>query len=589
VLISATSPSKSPAALIQVLYAAFVSIQKNLDSQTIDERVVDKLGLVAKQLIVVAKHHANVLFAQPQFNKTQYPSEVNWRFNFAIFCLLLAIRNKLDERPVLQLLKAAMLMRWQDAHFSPDSDSEQTTDTTFVMQKSLAAMFAVQGEHIVANLLTFTPNIMNPKLDHSSMVNVQALYQRIFLISGHLANLTLCAQPQKALSFSQALRFLCQRMPSAWLHILRPLMQYPSLLPTGTCIRDKHGLTSMVVAINDRGVWVKILATKTSDLPSAETRCVATSDIVHIYPPLKLTRFAQLDTWFDKPLYASSLNNEGIEATTIDAWPTRFAINKPPPSLIAFQHEMLGNNPDMKKMAMIIAREPSFVEQIQHSASINNRLRQLVETPLHGLLVNGLLPSNRMLWQHSLLSRLSQESFPLKHDLLMFCQLYCYIVEQLSASLSADDAQDVNMIALFSVGSLMLEPTLRHAIKWHVSPQHTFLFSQLHGEVQTQNANIIAIKLAKTWQQSPNVIKVLLNVERDTANFAHTNKADKISCILGLALMLGREVMFAEKTPCAMSIAFANYAQKRLELSQLDRTTLVEKCLAKMLLSCDLS
>jgi hypothetical protein len=589
VLISATSPNKSPAALIQVLYAAFVNIQQNLDSQNTDERFVDKLDVVAKHLIVVAKHHADALFAQPQLSKPHFPNEVNWRFNFTIFCLLLCIRNKVAEGSVVQLLKAAMLVRWQETNLPPEAANEQTAETKLVTQKELVAKFAEQGEHIVAKLLTLPSNIMSHKLNRFSQAAPHSLHQQIFLLAGQLATLTLNISAQKTLHFSQALRLMCQHIPSAWLDILRPLMEYPGMLPTGTCIQDKQGNTSMVVAISDHGVWVKTLATKISTPLSSDIRYLARSEVVRIYAPLKLTRFAQIDAWFAAPLEANSLNDASKAPTPIAAWPTRFAINKPPPSLLDFQHEMLGNNPDIKKMAAIITREPSFVAQIQQAASHNNRLKQLVETPLHGLLVNGLLPSNRMLWQHSVLSRLSQESFPLKHDLLMFCQLYCYIVEQLSAPLAGDDAQNINMMALFRIGSVMLEPTLRDALRWHVKPQQTYLLSKLHKGAQAPNTNNMAAKLAKAWQQSPKVISVLLSVERDMANFAHTKKVDRDSCILGLGLMLGREVMFAEKAPCILSIEFANYAQKRLGLNQLERATLVERCLAKLPLSCDLS
>ncbi|NCP65672.1 MAG: hypothetical protein GW763_08835 [Paraglaciecola sp.] len=588
-LISAISANKSPAALIQVLYAAFVNIQQNLDRQIIDERFVDKLDVVAKHLVVVAKHHADALFAQPHLSKPHFPNEVNLRFNFTIFCLLFCIRNKMAEGTVVQLLKAAMLVRWQETHVSPEAANEQTTETQRVMQNDLVAKFAEQGEDIVTKLLSLPSNIMSHRLNHFSQATAQSDYQQIFVLAGQLANLTLSSGAQKTLHFSQALRLMCQHIPTTWLDILRPLMHYPGMLPTGTCIQDKQGITSMVVAINDHGVWVKTLATKTSTPHSSAVGYVARSEVVRIYAPLKLTRFAQIDTWFAAPLDADSVNDESMAPTPIAAWPIRFAINKPPPSLLDFQHEMLGNNPDIKKMAAIITREPSFVAQIQQAASHNNRLKQLVETPLHGLLVNGLLPSSRMLWQHSVLSRLSQESFPLKHDLLMFCQLYCYIVEQLSAPLMGDDAQDIKMMALFRISSLMLEPTLRHAIRWHVIPQQTYLLAKLHGGALAPNTNNMAVKLAKAWQQSPKIINILLSVERDMANFALKKKVDTECCILGLGLMLGREVMFAEKALCPLSIEFANYAQKHLGLNQLERATLVERCLAKLPLSCDLN
>jgi HD-like signal output (HDOD) protein len=578
--------------MVKQHYIALVKLLKIYRTGPLDRNLLKATQHFCKSLYGAAKAHPDLIFAQPQLYKPQLPFVVNLTFNSAVLTCLLAVRNKFDPSVTIQLMCGslsiyALQQSSIEKHYQT-SDDNQNSITKKIGQKNatFAQLLKTQQQHIwLSNYLLCCHTHLTEYPRASLTKPITAL--------AYMANkIALLCTPNKhkqPISFANAIKHLSLTCCSKWYRLLIPLLEYPSISPPGSYIRLRNGAIHIVLSITIKGLVTKPVPTKRSivEQPDKVKIQFTTADqVIQNYPCQQLNGFARLSQWWGTDLMEWLSSNDDHEQSA--AFDAILPMQSAPASLLVIQDQLSHINVDIAVIVKAIEKEPSHAQQLQVSASMSNRQKQPVQSIQHSLAMLGFERTKSILLQHSLLSRLNQQYFPLQQSLLTFSQFFVFIVGELATRTKLVSPELARTTAYFVVSRLFTLPSIRTLNHWQKSTGPTYKLASLIKIKETENLKNDGFLLAKTWQQNKQMLEVLLHYDVVMLKQQNKRSTSQYCYLIGLSLTLAQEHYFSGTSHCKDTEFYYKAGLIEIGLSQAEVMNMMTDIASSTNISCQL-
>lgn len=525
-------------------------------------------------LLGLAKQYPDLTFAQIHLYKASLPRHYNLAFSAILMTALLCVRNRFNETTTIQLMSAALSIFGLAEEASNVDQSEQSGLAKVTHHEPLAK---ISPDTAFCRILTqYQQGVWLQGYRHGLWLNKTFkehlnLLQHESIDTSALAlaiRLTLMMHnPQKKTkqSFQSALALVVQNSPSAQAQLLEPLMAYPSVTPPGTYVMLDDGPLALVIGI----AGDKLLC-----YPQSTSRHISTHSshftvdrvrVKHAYPAQAIKKLSNLTTWWGNnwQLFEQESNTKA-ESPFMQS----FKMSRPPATLTAIQSQLNKPIQDINKLSLAIAREPSFAQHLRKTASQSSRQKLPIKDIQHGLMMHGFERSGSIIMQQALLSRLNQHHFPLQRAFISFVQLRGHIAASLAKIGNIGIPEQASTLAYFACVGLFTHVQLKIQTQWQKSNRTSYDMTSLVRCVKPEQLRSHAVSMAEAWQQRRHEI-VALNNYHD-ANYLTENKRSpqvELAAILGISLMLARELYFSDAKRCVQSQQYCNSACKALRIN----------------------
>jgi hypothetical protein len=352
---------------------------------------------------------------------------------------------------------------------------------------------------------------------------------------------------KRPISFAGVIKHLALTCCQKWYGLLTPLLDYPSVFPLGSYIRLHDGSVHIVLAQSINGVVTKPLQTKKTAVEQTDKvgiQFTNADQIKQSYPTQQLNSFTRLSQWWGSELTEWFSNNKEHDQKV--AFDIILPFQTAPASLLVIQDQLNHSNADIAIIVKAIEKEPAHAHHLQAAASISNRKKQPVQNIQHGLAMLGFERTNSVLLQHSLMSRLNQQYFPLQQALLTFSQLLVFIIGELATATKLVSPELARTTAYFIVSRLFTLPTIRTLTHWGTSTDPTFKLASLIKVKESKNLKNDGFLLAKSWLQNKQSLEVLQQYDSVITKHMKKTATSQYCYLVGLSLILAQEHYFAE-------------------------------------------
>lgn len=563
-----------PAEIVQQHYVALAKLLKIYRTATLDRNLLKASHSFCKSLYAAAKADPDLFFAQPQLYKPQLPFVVNIAFNSAVLTCLLAVRNKFDPSVTIQLMCGsisiyALEQPSIEKHYQTDKKIEKSvikkvghTDAKF------SQLLKTNQQHIWLSSYLLCSHI---HLAHYPRVSLTTPVIALAFMANKFALLCTPNKHKQPISFALAIKHLSVKCCPKWYALLIPLLEYPSATPLGSFIRLRDGSIHVVLSLNNTGLITKPLPTKQSVVvqpDKADIQLTPTDQVIHCYPCQQLNSFTRLNQWWGNDLmdWLSSKADQK-QVVPFDAI---LPMQAAPASLLVIQDQLNHINADIAVIVKAIEKEPAYAHQLQVSASVSNRQKQPVQNIKHGLAMLGFERTSSILLQHSLLSRLNQQYFPLQQALLNFSQFFVFIVSEIAARTKLVSPELASTTAYFVVSRLFTLPAIRTMCHWETSTLATFKVASLVKIKEPESLKNGAFLLANAWQQNKQILEVLQQYDLIMQKQENKHSTRQLCCLLGLSLTLAHEHYFSGTVRCKETASYFKQGLIELGISQVE-------------------
>ncbi|WP_133468434.1 HDOD domain-containing protein [Paraglaciecola marina] len=562
---------------IKQQYIDLISLLNYYAKKPIDKHLLQKTHVFCSNLYGLAQVKSDEVFAQPNLYKIKLPYIVNITFNACIYTCLVGVRNKFDSTLTIQLMCASI--SFYALNQNKLNDFYQTTDSLLKTPKEITGQINPKFKALLhqVNLAPWlsayelSEVIHSPKLPKLTNVN-------LIITATYLANrIAIHTTPNiryKHLTFGTTLKHLVSKIPMSWYTLVAPLLTYPGLYPPGCYIKQKSGDLSLVIAITEDSLTARLIKPTNEQINKLEK--IKIEDINHTYTSQQLSNFNKLNEWWNDDL------NKWIKTqrteNTIAAFPKILPIQHAPASLLVLQDQLTYKDSNISVIEKALENDMIYSHQILKSAKANNRQKQKVHSIKHALAMLGLENSGQLLLQYSLMTRLNQQHFPLQQSFLNFSQLMANIANELAVLAKLESPEMVKSLVYFALSRLYTMPSFRLLTQWEIEHKTAFKLASLICQKGNQKLHEDAILLAKSWQQPSQSIHCLQiwDVKPSTTNQIQTNK---IAHLLGLSLILARELYMLNKDSDDATTAYRKKACRILKITEQDLVKSKERIL----------
>lgn len=541
-----------PAEIVKQQYIALVKLFKIYRSGPLDRDILKASHDFCKNLYATAKMQPDLIFAQPQLYKPQLPYVVNLAFNSVVLTCLVAVRNKFDPSVTIQLMCGslsiyALEQSTLEKHYQTDNDQK----------KSVTKTIGQKNAKFVQLLKTNQQNIWLSNYQLCSYIHLNTyprprLTTPISTLSFIANKLALLCTPNKhnqPISFALAIKDLSLKCCPKGYALIVPLLRYPSVSPPGSYLRLRDGSIQIVLSISVNGLVTKPLPSRQSVATESDKLAVQLTpfeQVIQSHPCQQLNSFTRLSQWWHTGL--KDWNSKQNEHPKITAFDSILPMQAAPASLLVVQDQLCHVNADIAVIVKAIENEPAYAQQLQIDASVNNRQKQSIQNIKQCLAMLGFERANSILLQHSLLSRLNQQYFPVQQQLINFSQLFVFISRTLADKTKLVSPELASTTANFVVSRLFTLPAIRTLIHWSTSTSPSFEVASLVKVKHTDSLKNDAFLLANAWQQNEQILDVLQHYDLIGKNTETENSTRQFCYLIGFGLILAQEHYFSETT-----------------------------------------
>lgn len=537
-----------PAEIVKQHYIALAKLLKIYDTAPLDINLLKATHKFCKNLYEIAKAHPDLIFAQPQLYKPQLPFIVNLAFNSTILTCLFAVRNKFDPSVTIQLMCGSLSIYGLEQssiekHYQTDKDIDKSV-TIGQKNTEFTQLLKTKQQHIWLSNYLLCSHI---HLTHYPKVSLTNPATALAYMANKLALLCTPNKHGLPISFANAIKHLSVKCCPKWYALIAPLLRYPSVSPIGSYIRLRDGSVHIVLSLSTEGLITQPLPTKKStrvQSDKTEIQLTPKEQVVQSYPSQPLNSFTRLNQWWGTDFIACLSSK--IHHEQIAAFDPILPMQAAPASLLVIQDQLNHINTDIAVIVKAIENEPAYAHQLQVSASISNRQKQPVQNIQQGLAMLGFERTNSILLQHSLLSRLNQEYFPLQQKLITFSQFFVFVVAELAVKTKLTSPELASTAAYFTVSRLFTLPAIRTMKHWKTSVHPTFKVASLVNVKATESLKNDAFLLANAWQQNKQILTALQHYDLVSQSNEKTRSPRQLCYLLGLSLTLAQEHYFSE-------------------------------------------
>lgn len=580
-----------PEEIVKQHYIALVKLLKMYRAETLDITLLNVSHHFCKSLYIAAKAHPDLIFAQPQLYKSQLPFIDNLTFNAVVSTCLLAVRNKFDPFVTIQLMCGslsifALAKSSIEKHHQTEEEHQKRVKITSQINTEFSQLLETNQLHIWLSSYQLCAHV---HLDRYPSAKLTSPSNALAYLANQLALLCTPHKYKKSMSFALAIKHLSLKCCNKWHRLLIPLLEYPSLTPVGSYVRLRDGSIQIVLSLSDKRLITKPLPTQQSVLkPSTKAgiQLIPAQQVLQLYPTQRLNSFDRLSQWWGKDLNEWLSNNKDSGQTI--AFDSILPIKTAPLSLLIIQDQLNHINADIRVIAKAIEKEPSFAHQLQISASMSNRQKQPVRNIQQGLAMLGLERTNSILLQHSLLSRLNQQFFPLQEALLTFSQFFVFITGEFASRTKLVSPELARTTAYFLVSRLFTLPQIRSLNYWEAAALPAFKVASLVNVKENHSLKNGGFLLANAWHQNTQILEVLQHYDLVIPEQKIKPSTRQFCYLLGLSLILAQEHYFSGKIRCKETAAYFKDGLVELSFSQPEIINMMSDITSSSNVSCPL-
>ena len=509
-------------------------------------------------LLLLAKQHPNLAFAQIHLHKTSVPFSYQLAFSTCLITALICARNRFNETTTQQLMCAAIsLFAFNQPYFDkPRNDETQPNPTTSLgnINKPFCRILTqyqqavwLRGYRQIQWLQKDQKQHLLSLVGATKDVVCVALAARFSLMMHGVTQ-------TKKMSFQVALRQLVQQSPNTAATLLEPLIGYPSITPPGAYVMLDDNSLGIVIGIFDSGIACFPQSTAQQKSTYTSHFLMPRSRVKQVYPAQKYKQFNKLNNlWGD---HWQEFKREN-QLKTVSAFTPSYKMSRPPATLIAIQGELNKPVQDIKALSKAIAQEPAFAQHLQRTASQSSRQKLPMKDIQHGLMMHGLERSGSIIMQQALLSRLNQHYFPLQKHFVNFAQLRGHIAASLAKVADIGIPEQACTLSHFACVGLFTHPQLKIQLKWQRPTSCFYDIRSLISCVNSEQLRGHSLSLAEAWHQPRHEIVALSNYH--DPHYLKGQKhgvSVKLAALLGISLIITRELYFVESQRCVQTQAY---------------------------------
>lgn len=195
-------------------------------------------------------------------------------------------------------------------------------------------------------------------------------------------------------------------------------------------------------------------------------------------------------------------------------------------------------------------------------------------------MVHGFARSGSIIMQQALLSRINQHYFPLQHHFINFTQLRGYLASCLAKECDLGLPEQACTLAYFASSGLFTHPALKIQSKWVRGETQIFDISQLVVCQRAEQLGLQAVALAEAWHQPSHEIVALRTHNHMPQPQTSKGSSAKLAALLGMSLLMARQVFFAEPQLCKQGQQYAKDALLLLDLKPQKIETIKDQSVA---------
>lgn len=526
---------------VESLYAQTTNLLKTYRSGRFSSAHITLSLELSDALQTLLKTSPDPVCGQLLLYKRNLPYVVNLCFNTSLLTSLLCLRHRINETCAQQLVcSIGSIYGFHQAAIEQFAHGRIEAPALSVRDDIKKALNKVHLEvwasgYQLANSIAFTTLLPG----HCSRIfhKLQKIVLTAHLLSLHLTP----RKGSRSLNFAKALKQVAQQHSSLLQDTLRPLFDYPGLVPPGSTVRLNDAQLATVLSLEQQKL---VLVDKQSDgfgdIHAIDTSCVtqlgASQPISKNNPILHV--WGQAWREFCE-----------VSAHALTAHEPLFKLDRPPPVLLQVQKQSISDDVDLDKIASLILSEPSLVEHVRTTATSSNRQNIPVKEVKHGLLIHGYQRTVSLLIQQALILRLSQHYFPLQEQFVQFTRLRM----SLAAGLLSHDsllAERSSTLACFACSGLFTSPEFKSIRKWHMLSSELFNIATLTDKSNNNRLHRNALILASAWGQSKEDIKALEQAIRLPSQTTGKKSTRIVAAVLGSSLILARQIYFSQPDTC---------------------------------------
>jgi hypothetical protein len=574
--------------IIKQQYIDLIKLLKTYHNGPGDKGLLQQTHSYCQGLMKTAKLLPDLFFAQPHLYKGQLPHSVNLTFNNCVLICLFGVRNKFDESLVIQLMSAAISINalQQKVIHKTEQNSDQKKsakknhlDVTFAQLLKVNHLQTWHRIYVASAKIYQSNYTILPALDTAA---------KLMFLAHKLTQLITANKGKIHTNFAQAIKHITIHSPASCYELIVPLIEYPSLCPPGTYIRQTNGQLSIIVALTTKGLLTRYLALKQAtetEQGNSDFQFFTEEHVSKSYASQTITNFSQINQWWGE---VTQHWFDKHTQTRIEAFYKYLPTQSAPLSLLVIQDQLSHGQTDISVITKVFENEPNYAYQLQKSASLNNRKKQPVHNIQHSLAMLGFERTSSLLLQHCLVSRLNQQYFALQQSFLTFSQLFVFIAGELAVRTQAASQEVARSTGYFVVSRLFTLPALRTLTHWNITKQRTFEVASLVKGSARLSLKKDAVLLANAWHQNKSLIAVLQHYDLPPKISVNKSVSPHFCYLIGLSLVIATEAYFTGIKRDVETIEYVKNALLALELQEFDLQELLIEAVNKTGVFCPL-
>ncbi|QHJ13452.1 hypothetical protein FX988_03713 [Paraglaciecola mesophila] len=555
-----------PDSLIKQQYQSLHTLLAQYRKTPLPNDIVQQTLNFNNQLLSAIKQHPELIFAQIHLYKSSLSHTYNIAFSTCLFSALIGIRNKFNETTILQSMCAAISL----FAFDVSRETKTAAPESVALKRHLNKAFCrILTEYQQAVWLRgyrqvqWLDSDLKQHLKHLSKTPADVT---VLGIATRLSALLHRQNAKTPLSFPTALSQIVQNTSGNSAALLEPLMSFPGTAPPGTFVMLEDGSLAIVVGVLEGSVLC--FPQTSAQRPSVHTTYFSV-DIEHIkrvYPAQALKHMSKMRAWWGDAWHQYI---EDATSKPLSPFTPSYKMDRPPATLVAIQSQLNKPVQDIKKLSNAIAREPSFAQHLRQTATQSSRQKLPMKDIQHGLMMHGFERSGSIIMQQALLSRLNQHYFPLQHAFINFVQLRGHIASCIAKAADIGVPEQACTLSYFASVGLFIHTHLKIQTQWRKGDTNIYDMASLIRCVKPEQLRLHSVSMAEAWQQPRHEIVALKHYH--DAHYLNENKPKvsvKLAALLGLSLIIARELYFNTSPLCVQSQQYWQSASKVLKIKE---------------------
>lgn len=541
-----------------------ISLTRNYEQYAVSARHIEETEKFAEVLLTTLKAYPHQTLAQLALYRTGTSYFHNFQFNACVYCAMTLLRNKMNLSTAQQIL--AGVFTWVvtakgflepqarqsgESIGGPDNlNGNQNQYYERIKTQLIRALSHYKRSawlHVLTSGSGKKLSVIERWLQQRDVRNPVHDYLKHSLF---IALSITRRKAKKPVSFAAALKSLTQLTHSFAQPLIEPILTFPGEILPGNVVKISNGQIFLLLGqfpghgesgeekpdnyqIHD----CYTLAYNTADKKyQSEIKTLSKDQITNVLPATPVGNLQVIEQWWGRP-WKQLLLNLDLNVEHQIATPG-FRIDQPPDSLTSVIQHLNDRDLDIVKLTHMIESEAGFAEHIKETASHKSRAKMKISDVKHGLLMNGIERTKSVLVEKALVSRLTQNYFPLQSAVYQFVRLWSSFAESIAQRHPRMLPEQCSCWVHFAAAGLFTNAEIKSQLHWAISdPDPNDVNEYCINVHRSESLWQHALKIAQSWSQE----RELTNALKDALakkNLPARVKRSEPHALLSLSLLL---------------------------------------------------